>query len=209
MLETDLQRAQDAGADAVFAPSVVEMYPTGTISTRIDVGPIDQILCGVKRPTHFSGVATVVVKLLSIITPSHAVFGAKDAQQLAVIRQVVRDLNLPVDIIGADTVRESDGLALSSRNQYLTTDERERAPAIFRALGQARAMYRNGERSPQILTASVIDALARAGIVAEYVELRAWDSLEAVPATLDNGPVLLAVAASLGRTRLIDNVILE
>jgi pantoate--beta-alanine ligase len=208
MLDQDIEMAENAGAAVVFAPSVATMYPNGAIQTRIEPGPRAQVLCGVTRPTHFSGVATVVVKLLNIVEPDSAYFGAKDAQQLAVIRHVVRDLDLSVRITGVPTVREPDGLALSSRNRYLSDDERPRACALFGGLEAARLRYAQGERSQEILKSEVLTRLKSEGVKPEYIELRQWDTLEALPETIDDGPVLLALAAWLGKARLIDNVIL-
>ncbi len=207
-LARDLVTARSAGADVVFAPAVSEMYPAGVSTTRIELGPITQVLCGRTRPIHFSGVATVVAKLFHIVGPSFAFFGAKDAQQVAVIRRMVRDLNFDVGVVRVPTVREANGLACSSRNRYLTDEERERAGTLFRALTAAERLYAEGERRQAALIDAVLTMVESAAITPEYVEIRSWDCLDPVGATLDERPVLLALAARIGRARLIDNVLL-
>ena len=208
-LDEDLVLAAKVGADVVFAPTVDEMYPAGNVKTRVEVGEVGQVLCGVSRPIHFSGMATVVTKLLNMVQPSLAFFGAKDAQQVAVVRQVVRDLNIPVEIVAVPTVREPSGLALSSRNRYLTADEHERASAIFRGLTAALTLYRKGQRQQSVLLDAVRSVLEAAGMEPEYIEIRSWDSLDLLPEVLPEIPALLATATRLGKARLIDNVILD
>ncbi len=208
MLDADVRAATEAGAQVVFAPRVDQMYPDGDLLTRIDVGALGQILCGRSRPTHFSGVATVVVKLIHIVEPSDTFFGAKDAQQLAVVRRVVRDFNLPTTIHAVPTVRESDGLAMSSRNRYLNRDERRRASAIARGLFRAQTLYAQGERRQRTLIAAVNETLEADLITPEYVELRSWDALDTLPDDdIGEGPAILAVAARVGPSRLIDNLV--
>jgi pantoate--beta-alanine ligase len=207
-LSDDVEIASSAGAHIVFAPAVEEMYPDGAMDTRIEVGQIAHVLCGRSRPTHFSGVATVVAKLFHMIEPERAYFGAKDAQQIAVIRRMVRDLSLNVEVVRLPTVREPSGLALSSRNRYLTEDQHRQAAAISGGLKLAEDAYRGGERRQSTLLGLVSMRLRDAGIAPEYVELCAWDSLVGLPSSLPEVPCLLAVAARVGQARLIDNVVL-
>jgi pantoate--beta-alanine ligase len=207
--ERDLRLAGEAGADLVFAPSVAEVYPDG-FASRVEVaGPLTEVLDGDpgrRGPEHFRGVATVVAKLLNAVGPDVAYFGQKDAQQAAVIRRMVRDLDFPVRIEVLPTVREADGLAMSSRNAYLEPADRERATALSRALavverealeGSLVAALESGRRE-----------LAAAGIEPEYLEARDAESLEPISA-LDRRPVLVAVAARVGAARLIDNVLIQ
>jgi pantoate--beta-alanine ligase len=206
--EGDLSKCVAAGCSAVFLPSVGTMYPSGH-RTTVSVRELSAPLCGAHRPGHFDGVCTVVLKLLNVVGCDVAVFGEKDYQQLAVIRRMVRDLDVPVRIVGHPTVREPDGLAMSSRNVFLSAEERERARSLHRALAEARAAWTAGERDARRLERVArgrIETAAGDGI--EYVELRDADTL----ATVDdraNAPVVLAVAVRYGRTRLIDNVVLR
>ncbi len=203
----DLRQCERAGANLVFLPSVEEMYPPGTVTT-VHVARLTATLCGPCRPGHFDGVATVVTKLLNIVQPDRAYFGRKDYQQLAVIRQMVRDLNTPVEIIGCPTVREPDGLAMSSRNAYLTPDERQRALALSRALIAAREAIVGGERDPAAVEATmraVVEAARPTGI--DYVSV--VDPVTLQPIERIAGPVLAALAVWFGRTRLIDNVVVD
>ncbi len=193
-----------AGCHLMFLPDVAEIYPRGLeASTRIDVPELSRILCGAFRPGHFEGVATVVAKLLNIVEPNCAVFGEKDYQQLTVIRRMVADLCMPVEIIAAPTVREADGLAMSSRNQYLTAAERGIAPRLFEELSRAAARLASGERDFPALEGAAVRALESAGFRPEYFSIRARD-LE-LPRRDARDLVVLA-AARLGRARLIDNV---
>jgi pantoate--beta-alanine ligase len=193
------------GVDALFQPTVDEMYPSGSVgSTVIDVPGLTDILCGVYRPGHFQGVATVVVKLLSLVQPDVAIFGEKDFQQLTVIRRVVDDLNLPVKIVGAPTVRAEDGLALSSRNRYLSEADRAAAPAMYRALDRARRRLEAGDTDYAAIQAEGLAALQAAGIRADYFEVRTADRL-AVP-TPDDVHIVVLSAGRLGKARLIDNI---
>jgi len=203
----DLELAAQAGADIVFAPDVDEVYPSG-FSTRVEVEGLSNVLCGHpdrRGAAHFRGVTTVVAKLLNMAQPDSVYFGQKDAQQAIVVRRMALDLDFPAEVVVVPTVREADGLALSSRNVYLGASERERAVALSRALSAARSAHANGV--DQALEAARA-ALADAEIEPEYLEARYADDLE--PAQSFNGrPVLLAVAARVGKARLIDNVIVE
>jgi pantoate--beta-alanine ligase len=203
-LPGDLAKAATAGVDVAFIPDRAAMYPDGH-QTTVRVHELEQGMCGDARPGHFVGVATVVCKLFNIVRPHVAVFGEKDFQQLAVIRRMVRDLDIPVEIIGLPTVREPDGLALSSRNRFLSPDERARALSISRSLFSARADWEAGQKDAGALRAGVSKQLADAGIDrVEYVDLRDAETLR--PVTSVDRPVVLAVAAFVGATRLIDNV---
>ena len=203
--EDDAGLLEEYGVDALFHPTVEEMYPQGSGgSTVVDVPGLTDILCGVVRPGHFQGVATVVVKLFCLVQPDVAIFGEKDYQQLTVIRRVVQDLNLPVQIVGAPTVRADDGLALSSRNRYLTAEERATAPKIYRALDHARRRIESGDVDVASIEAEGLAALRTAGIRPDYFEVRTADRL-ARPAGQDLNLVVLA-AGRLGKARLIDNL---
>jgi pantoate--beta-alanine ligase len=204
--DRDRDLLETAGCDLLFAPEPHEMYRDGA-STMVDVGPVSGPLEGERRPGHFRGVATVVLKLLNIVQPARAYFGQKDAQQLAVLRRMVADLDVPVDLVACPTVREADGLALSSRNSYLTPEERRAAPVLFRALSTARDLWLGGERDAEVLRRAMRAALdgeprARTDYVsvADPATLRELSRLE--------GPALLSAAAFLGRARLIDNLLL-
>lgn len=204
-LPRDLELAEKAGADFVFAPSPAELYPDG-FAMRVDVG-LEYGAESHARPGHFAGVATVVSKLFNIVQPTVAVFGQKDAEQVAVIRRLIRDLNFPVELDVAPTLREADGLAMSSRNAYLNADERVIAPALHRALNAARTAWDGGMRDPEILRQAALKVLAgEPRFALDY--LSAADPLTLEPLTAPADAVLLSVAAKLGRTRLIDNVML-
>ncbi|MGA7148402.1 MAG: pantoate--beta-alanine ligase [Microbacterium sp.] len=203
----DAELAASAGADILFAPAVAEVYPHG-FATSIHISGITDVLCGATRgPAHFDGVATVVTKLLQIVAPNTAYFGQKDAQQVLVVRRVVRDLDIPVRIEACPIVREPDGLAMSSRNVYLDAAARERAANINRALDAAEAAVAAGETDAAAVVAAARSVLERAGIEPEYLELRSTDDLSLVDTIGD--AALLAVAARVGAARLIDNRILE
>jgi pantoate--beta-alanine ligase len=196
---------REYGVDALFQPTVEEMYPQGSVgSTVVDVPGLTDVLCGAFRPGHFQGVATVVVKLLCLVQPDVAIFGEKDYQQLTVIRRVVQDLNLPVTIVGAPTVRAEDGLALSSRNRYLSIEERATAPAIYRALDKARRRLEAGDTAYASIEAEGLAAIGAAGIKPDYFEVRTAARLER-PTEGDVHLVVLA-AGRLGKARLIDNL---
>ncbi len=203
-LATDLAFCEQRGVDAAFVPSAAEMYPNEGL-TSVKVKRLTDHLCGPYRPGHFEGVATIVTKLLNIVQPDRTYFGEKDCQQLAVIRRMVEDLNIPGEIIGVPTVREADGLALSSRNQRLSAEERQAATVLYQALRKAEDLVRAGETCPgevmkQGLAVIASEPLARA----EYFEV--VDPVELQPVDGIDGPVLMAGAIWLGTTRLIDNV---
>lgn len=203
-LEQDQRKLVDARCDLLFAPGVEDMYPDGQArQTLVSVPEVSEGLCGASRPGHFTGVATVVAKLLNMVQPDVAVFGRKDYQQLAVIRRMVRDLNVPVEIVGQPIERNVDGLALSSRNGYLSAEERAIAPVIHRTLQWMAERLRAGD-DRTALRAQALQRLEAAGLRPDYLELRTADSL-AQPAPGEARLVLL-VAAFLGRTRLIDNL---
>lgn len=199
----DAALAEAAGADVLFAPELSEVYPEGH-ATTVTVAGIGDILEGAHRPGHFAGVATVVAKMLTMVGPHVAYFGAKDAQQVAVVRRMVADLNLPVRIEVLPTVREPDGVAMSSRNVRLSPDERRRATAISRGLIAARDAAAAGERDADTLRTLVLAELAAADLVPEYVAVVDPGSFE--PVVSVDRPVLIAVAARVGSTRLIDNL---
>lgn len=210
-LDSDAALAEQAGCDVLWIPTVTDLYPDGLETTTRVSDELTGVLCGAESgrgPDHFAGVTTVVSRLFEAVSPDVAYFGEKDAQQLAVIRRMTSDLGLPIEIRGVPTVRDPDGLALSSRNQRLDDVSRRTALAIPRALYQAVDLASSGERSAEVLTATVEKSLAEGGIEAEYVEIRDPDDLSGV-SELNGKPVLLAVAATVGGVRLIDNVILE
>jgi len=203
-LARDLALAEGAGADLVFAPPAGEMYLPGA-STWVDVEGLTEGLCGAARPGHFRGVCTVVTKLFNIVGPHRAYFGEKDAQQLAVIKRMVRDLDMRVEIVPCATVREPDGLAMSSRNVRLSPAERAQAPVLYRALTAARLAIENGERDAERPKADICAALADADLATiDYVEIVDADSLE--PVTTVDRPCLIALAVFFGDVRLIDNI---
>ncbi len=203
-LEGDLAKCASAGAEAVFTPEPAEMYPPG-FQTSVTVGEVSQGLCGARRPGHFQGVATVVTKLLCLFKPRVALFGEKDYQQLQVIRALERDLSLGVEIVGMPTVREPDGLAMSSRNAYLSPEERHRALALSRGMAGAQALYQGGTREAAALVDVVRRELAAAGLREDYVELVDATSLKPLSAVTPGQPARMIVAAFAGKTRLIDN----
>jgi len=205
--DRDLSIAGQLGVDVVFVPSVEEMYPTGQPEVTVDPGPLGERLEGAARPGHFRGVATAVAKLFDVVGPNTAYFGEKDAQQLAVIRRMVRDLSLPVEVEGCPTVREPDGLATSSRNAYLSPEQREAAGCLFLALSEAAQMARGGERD----AATVVAAMAREiGATPEaridYAAVVDDETFEEVSRIA--GPARALVAARFAETRLIDNLLL-
>jgi pantoate--beta-alanine ligase len=207
-LERDVELLRSVGADFVLSPSAEEMYPRGE-TTRVRVGALSEHLCGPFRPGHFEGVATVVTKLFAIAGACTAVFGRKDYQQLKIIERLARDLQLPVRVVGEPTVRDADGLALSSRNSYLSSEERQRALAIPRSLAAAAAAFEAGERGARALIEPLRSALGRAGLRLDYAEIA--DADELFPLALDGAVgerALIAVAAFCGNTRLIDNLVL-
>lgn len=204
-LEQDSRLLADVGCDIIFAPTVEQMYGSQPRLTNISVGQITDELCGKSRPGHFDGVAVVVTKLFNIVQPDFAFFGQKDYQQLAVIRQLVQDLNMPLEVIGVPIVRAEDGLALSSRNGYLTAEQRATAPIIYQLLKQAEQQLHQGELLAQVL-ANISAQLTQAGLVVDYVEAR-QTNLQPIE-QFDRNAVIF-VAAKLGTTRLIDNLQVE
>jgi pantoate--beta-alanine ligase len=200
----DDEFCRNAEVDILFRPPVEEMYPPD-FSISVEENSLANTLCGRSRPGHFRGVCTVVTKLFHLLSPDAAVFGEKDFQQLAIIRRMVRDLNFPVEIIAAPTVREADGLAISSRNEYLNAEERVQAPVLQRALQEARRVFGAGERSAERILAAARNIIATATLARiDYLELVNADTLQ--PVAEAERDSLLAVAAFFGQTRLIDNV---
>lgn len=207
-LERDCRLAGSAGVDVIFAPSGEEMYPSGYCTSVEVCGELTNKMCGLSRPGHFRGVTTVVLKLLHIVQPHRAYFGQKDAQQAAVIRRMVEDLNLPLEIVTCPIIREADGLAMSSRNVYLSPEERQQALALPRALAAGREMILQGERDPERVRGRIEELLsASPGVRVDYVEVCAARDL--TPLTALAGEVLLAAAVFVGQTRLIDNIVVE
>jgi pantoate--beta-alanine ligase len=205
-LEQDLEICKRLGVDLVFAPSVEEMYPQPQL-TFVEVSRVSEHLCGKFRPGHFRGVATVVLKLFNIVQPQVAYFGEKDMQQLEVIRRMVADLNVPVKIVGVPTVREPDGLALSSRNNYLSEPERQAAPALYAALKHAAGRIRAGEKDAAKIQSAAIAELEQSPLIrVEYFEI--VDPGELQPVVTADRNVRIAAAIWIGKTRLIDNVFL-
>jgi pantoate--beta-alanine ligase len=204
-LPSDLEFCESRSVDVVFAPSAAEMYPVAQ-RAFVEVSEIGDHLCGQFRPGHFRGVATVVLKLLNIVQPDRAYFGEKDAQQLAVIRHLVKDLNVPVDIVEVPTVREADGLALSSRNAYLTAEERRVAPTLHRALQAGATSISAGATSADEIKQEALRAFdAHPEVRVEYLEI--VDPADMQPVEQIIGPVRVAGAVWIGKTRLIDNVL--
>lgn len=201
-LEQDQRLLAEAGCDIVFAPTVEQMYGNKPRLTNISVGGITNDLCGLQRPGHFDGVAVVVTKLFNIVQPNFAFFGQKDYQQLAVIRQFVRDLNIPLEVIGVPIARATDGLALSSRNGYLSAENRAIAPAIYQSLKVAEQQLLAGTVLSEVLQ-NIKSALTDAGFVVDYVEAR---TTELQNIEQFDGDIVLFIAAKLGATRLIDNL---
>lgn len=205
--ERDVKLVEFVGAECIFAPDVSEMFPEG-FQTSVKVAHITKNLCGISRPTHFEGVATVVAKLFNCTKPHYAVFGEKDFQQLMVIKRMVRDLNLDIKIIGAPVVREDDGLAMSSRNEYLTPDERKAALSLSRSLFEAGKMFDAGERNATCLTEyahKIISAEKPARI--DYIKICDVETLEDI--TTISKDAVMALAVRFGKARLIDNIVLR
>jgi pantoate--beta-alanine ligase len=205
-LAQDLALCAGAGVDLVFHPEPAAMYPPG-FCTAVETTELQDVLEGASRPGHFRGVCTVVLKLFNLVRPDRAYFGQKDAQQAVLVRRMVRDLNVPVEVFVGPTVREPDGLALSSRNRYLDPDQRRQAPVLFQALSEARALALAGERDAGRLRRALAERVATApGAVLDYAAVVSADTLE--PLERLRGPVLLALAVRFGTTRLIDNLML-
>ena len=206
-LARDLSLIQPLGVDLVWTPTPEIMYPTG-YQTWVEVDAMTRPLEGSVRPTHFKGVTTVVAKLFNAVQPHKAYFGQKDAQQAAVIRQMVRDLNFPLEVIVCPTTREADGLAMSSRNKYLEGEDRQAATVLFRALSAARSAYEGGEQNAEALRRMMKEVLvSEPRATVQYVSCADYDSLEELETI--KGKTLLSMAVLLGKTRLIDNFVLE
>lgn len=204
--ERDAAAAAAAGADVLFAPAVEEMYPRAAL-TMVSVAEVTAELCGRARPHHFGGVATIVTKLFSIVGPCTAYFGKKDFQQLVVVRRLAEDLNLPVSVVGVPTVRELDGLAMSSRNTYLSPDERQAATVLFRSLQVALKTVLSGERDPVRVREAVVDLVAaEPKAQLEYAEVLRADDLGRIDNIEDGAEHVVVLAAAVGATRLLDNV---
>ena len=203
-IERDETLAEEAGCDILFYPPVEEMYPA-PFRTAVTVAEITQVLCGISRPTHFRGVTTIVAKLFNIVKPHFAVFGQKDAQQLIVIKQMVRDLNFDIDIITGPIVREADGLAMSSRNVYLSPEERKEAVMLYKSLMAAKTLIDSGERNADAIRAELERRLRQAKTAKiDYAEIVDTQNLK--PLETIQGEILIALAVFFGRTRLIDNI---
>jgi len=206
-LPSDLAMLKEAGVDLVFTPTGAEMYPKG-FDTVVEVGGVTATLEGALRPGHFKGVATVVTKLFNLVQPDRAYFGQKDAQQCAVIQKMADDLNMPLEVVICPTVRQPDGLAMSSRNTYLSEAERLAAPVIYRALSAAKQRYETGERDAEALRRLVRDLIATEPLFTsvDYVSVADAGTLQELDRV--DAPALLSLAVRLGRTRLIDNILL-
>jgi pantoate--beta-alanine ligase len=206
-IERDEKIARETGVDVLFYPDVTEMYPR-PLSIKTVVNERVDVLCGKSRPGHFDGVATVLIKLFNIVMPHRAYFGMKDAQQVAVVDGLIRDFNFPIELVPVPTVREEDGLAKSSRNVYLSEEERKEAPALYEALQKAKAAIEEGERSPAVVQNLVIDYIkthTHADI--DYVEIYSYPELQ--PLKELSGKVIIAVAVRFTNARLIDNITLD
>jgi pantoate--beta-alanine ligase len=206
-LEGDLAIAEKNGVDAVFLPDNTTIYPEG-YETYVNLERLPDHLCGLSRPGHFRGVSTVVAKLFNIVKPHVAVFGQKDFQQLAIIRRMTKDLNFDIEIVGAPTVRENDGLAKSSRNSYLNEKQRQSALCLIKSLQKAGDLVKKGETNPEVIlrhSSEIISSYPETSV--DYLTICDPDSLETVTAI--TGPVLFAMAVKVGATRLIDNMILK
>ncbi len=205
--EKDSITCQQAGADLIFNPDPAEIYPEGFCS-YVDMTKVTGELCGRSRPDHFRGVCTVVAKLFNIVSPDQAYFGQKDAQQLAVIKRMVKDLNFNINIVGCPIVRESDGLAMSSRNTYLNPEERQQAPVLYQALTAAQKAILQGERDAATVKALIIDKISTMPLCEiDYVEIVDSDDIELIEKI--EGNTLIALAVRIGTTRLIDNIIIN
>ncbi|WP_010243199.1 pantoate--beta-alanine ligase [Acetivibrio cellulolyticus] len=206
-MERDLRLAESAGVDVVFAPSVEEMYPA-KYKTYVDVEDITNVLCGLSRPGHFKGVTTVVSKLFNIVEPNKAYFGQKDAQQVIVIKKMVRDLNMNLEIIACPIVRESDGLAMSSRNVYLSNEERAAALILSKSLSETEVLIKQGEKNREKIVEYIKDRIKSEKLAdIDYIEVVSTDGLGQVEKL--EGTILIALAVRFGKTRLIDNIIVE
>ena len=206
-LETDCSGCRELGTDLVFAPTTHEMYPLEN-RTWVNVEQLTEHLCGASRANHFRGVCTVVAKLFNIVTPDRAYFGQKDGQQLAVIRRMAADLNMPIDIVGCPTVRQADGLALSSRNNYLDEDHRRRATCLYRALEHAQELILSGKKESANVTHAMRLIIEQQNPDAiDYISIVDNDLLQ--PVSVIDRPVMIALAVTFGRARLIDNIVVD
>jgi pantoate--beta-alanine ligase len=206
--DIDSEKARREGCDVLFAPQADEIYPPG-FRTSVQVEGLGSELCGISRPSHFQGVTTVVLKLFNIVMPQCAVFGGKDAQQAIILKRMVRDLNMSIQLVVAPTVRETDGLAMSSRNTYLTPEERIQAPKIYCGLLNAGKLYEKGERAACVLKKTILECLEKAPLISpEYIEIVDTVNLKAVEILADVTLVAVAGRTSQSKTRLIDNVVL-
>jgi pantoate--beta-alanine ligase len=206
-LEMDMEEARKRGVDLVFTPTTNDMYPDGTL-TNVRVSGITNIMCGASRSGHFDGVATVVAKLLNIVQPDAAYFGLKDAQQVAVIEKMVHDLNIAVQIRPCPTIREPDGLATSSRNVYLSPEERKQAPALYQGLQKVDKLVQSGQRDVKMLKKQLQEHIeSQSAAKVDYVEIRSYPTLGQL--SFVQGRTIVAAAVHFGRTRLIDNIILD
>ncbi|GLH65216.1 pantoate--beta-alanine ligase [Parageobacillus sp. G301] len=206
-IERDERIAKENGVDVFFCPSVEEMYPR-PLSVQVTVKERVDVLCGKSRPGHFDGVATVLTKLFHIVMPTRAYFGMKDAQQVAVVDGLIRDFHFPIELVAVPTVREEDGLAKSSRNVYLSPEERKEAPALYQALQQAKIAIENGERNPETICALVKDYIqTHTHAEIDYVEVYSYPDLK--PLEKLHGKVIIAVAVRFASARLIDNITLD
>jgi len=206
-LEGDLSLLDREGVDAVFVPSADEMYPPG-FSSRVEVEKLTRRLEGASRPGHFSGVTTVVAKLFNIVRPTRVYFGQKDAQQAIILKKMVTDLNMNLEVVTLPTVREPDGLAMSSRNSYLSPDERQAAPALYRALMLAQGLWSQGERDAEKLRSEMAKLIGKEPLATiDYISIADNETLEELKDV--KTPALVSLAVKIGKTRLIDNVVLE
>ncbi|MGD9677987.1 MAG: pantoate--beta-alanine ligase [Vulcanibacillus sp.] len=206
-IERDLELSQEAGADIIFSPEVCEMYPEN-YNTYVEVKELTELLCGASRPGHFKGVTTIVTKLFNIILPNKAYFGQKDAQQCEVINKMVNDLNFDTEIIICPIIREKDGLALSSRNVYLSEEERKQAPIIYQALSAAKGKIEEGEKRAELIKKFIREKIIEKDLAKiEYIEIVDIEKLNRMEVI--KGNILIAVAVKFGSTRLIDNILME
>jgi pantoate--beta-alanine ligase len=206
-LERDEKLAREAGCDLIFSPSVKEMYPAG-YGTVVQVKRLTEGLCGASRPGHFLGVTTVVAKLFNLVCPDRAYFGQKDAQQYFVLKKMVEDLNMDLQMVILPTIREPDGLAMSSRNKYLTDEQRKDSPVIYKSLKEAEALISKGEKNVKKVKEAIRRIILKArDAQVDYIEI--VDTRELKPVSTVNGECLIALAVKFGQTRLIDNLILE
>jgi len=206
-IEEDLKICERNGVDLVFAPAVDEMYPAKNL-TWVEVEKLTELLCGRSRPGHFRGVTTVCTKLFNIVQPDNAFFGQKDAQQAIVIKRMIADLNVPLKIVVCPTVREPDGLAVSSRNKYLNEAERRDAPLIYKSLTKAQQLIKTGQKQREKIIEEIKVTISRSNLLEiEYIEVVDAETLQKVSSL--SGTVLIAIAAKLGRARLIDNIMVD